>query len=146
MSFIQVKLDGDALTSWTNFKLSKWKEGGADVSWVVYKFDNPKEPKNIVLDQHGTGDFDTFLAALPDEESRYGLYNLKYKKGDGDREKICLLVWAPDASPVKSRMLIASNKDSVKGQLDGVAIEFQAAKKSEVSIAEWTEKALQQLK
>jgi cofilin len=143
---LAVKLDADALTTWNNFKLSKLKDGDKNVTWTIYKFDNPREPTAVVLDTKGTGDFDEFLAALPENDSRYGIYNLKYKKGDGDREKLCLLVWAPDAAPVKARMIIASNKDTVKGQLDGVAIEFQSSKKSDVTFAEWVEKAQQQLK
>ena len=143
---LNVKLTNEAASTWTNFKLGKWKEGDKQVSWFTLKFDNAREPTAVQVDISGTGDFDEFLAALPDNEARYGVFNLKYKKGDGDREKCALLVWAPDASPVKARMTIAANKDCTKGQLDGVAIEFQAAKKSEVVHTEWIDKASSTLK
>jgi len=71
---------------------------------------------------------------------------LQYKVGEGDRNKVALLVWGPDASPVKQRMLVASNKDSIKGQLQGVHIEFQGAKHADLDLESWTDQAKTALK
>eukprot|EP01126_Amoeba_proteus_P037498 TRINITY_DN386_c0_g1_i1.p1 TRINITY_DN386_c0_g1~~TRINITY_DN386_c0_g1_i1.p1 ORF type:complete len:147 (-),score=32.58 TRINITY_DN386_c0_g1_i1:59-499(-) len=145
---LQVQVDNDGMNAFKEFKQSKLRDGsGAQVTWVMYGFDNPREPKKVVLSASGTGDFNEFLAALPERDSRYALFNLRYQtKAGGDREKITLLVWAPDEAPVKARMLIASNKETVKTQLEGVAIEFQSSKKGDISLNEWVEKAQNTLK
>eukprot|EP01126_Amoeba_proteus_P037503 TRINITY_DN386_c0_g4_i1.p1 TRINITY_DN386_c0_g4~~TRINITY_DN386_c0_g4_i1.p1 ORF type:complete len:147 (-),score=22.66 TRINITY_DN386_c0_g4_i1:46-486(-) len=145
---LQVQVDNDGMNAFKEFKQSKLRDAsGALITWVMYGFDNPKEPKNVILKSSGSGDFAEFLAGLPDRDSRYALFNLRYQtKTGGDREKITLLVWAPDESPVKARMLIASNKETVKTQLEGVAIEFQSSKKGDISLAEWVEKAQTTLK
>jgi len=147
MAFLQLQLDGPANDSWQAFKLNKLKDdSGKPVQWLTFKFDNPKEPKAVQLDKQGSTGFDEFKASLPENESRYGIFNLTYKKGDGDRQKVALLVWAPDASPVKARMLIASNKDAFKTQLQGIHVEFQGATLSEIEHTAWVEQALSTLK
>eukprot|EP01126_Amoeba_proteus_P021530 TRINITY_DN2188_c0_g1_i3.p1 TRINITY_DN2188_c0_g1~~TRINITY_DN2188_c0_g1_i3.p1 ORF type:complete len:147 (-),score=33.26 TRINITY_DN2188_c0_g1_i3:42-482(-) len=145
---LQVQVDSDGITAFTQFKQSKLKDAsGAQVTWVLLAFDNPKEPKNVVISASGTGDFNEFVEALPERDARYGLFNMRYQtKTGGDRAKISFLVWAPDSSPVKARMLIASNKETVKTQLEGVAIEFQASKRADVVLSDWVDKALTTLK
>jgi len=146
-SYLNVPLESVAASTWQSFKLNKLKDAeGKQVQWLVFKFDSPKEPKNVLLDAQGSGSFADFVGALPETEARYGIYNLNYKKGDGDRQKVALLVWAPSAAHVKQRMLIASNKDAMKQQLQGIHIEFQAEHHSGLDFKEWIEQAQNTLK
>lgn len=53
-----------------------------------------------------------------------------------DNQTHCKLVfinWAPDVSPVKSKMMYASTKDFFKTKLNGISLEFQGSDIDEIS-------------
>merc|ERR1711862_37889 len=77
---------------------------------------------------------DDFCAELPDNECRYGIFDLEYSKdADGVRQKIIFVVWAPDTAKIKDKMLTASSKDALKKQLIGISTEIQATDRSEIA-------------
>jgi cofilin len=61
------------------------------------------------------------------------VYDFEYVNADGCQfKKICFLLWTPDSSSVKSKMMYASTKDFLKQLLPGIAIEQQATERGEV--------------
>merc|ERR1711975_155013 len=100
--------------------------------FVLFKMtDNMEE---VVVDaQGGAGDScDQFVSSLPQDDCRYAIYDFEYNQGEGQRNKILLVVWAPDSARIKSKMLYASTKDALKKKLVGIGTEIQATDLSEI--------------
>ena len=79
-------------------------------------------------------DWDEFIALLPENECKYAVYDFTYEKagGEGQRSKLCFIHWSPDTARIKSKMVSASSKETIKRALNGVGIEVQATDMSEV--------------
>lgn len=79
--------------------------------------------------------YDEFVAALPEDDCRYAIFDFNYEKspGEGQRSKICFFSWSPDTSKVKQKMLYASSKDALRKKLVGVGVEVQATDMGEIS-------------
>ncbi|KAF5828553.1 hypothetical protein DUNSADRAFT_17451, partial [Dunaliella salina] len=110
--------------------------------WVTYKIDDAGN--EVVVDQLGAcgSSFDQFVAALPENECRYAIYDFAYNNADTNKtqNKLVFLHWAPSGSTVKSKMMYASTKDLIKGFMDGVSTELQADTYDELSENEMCEK------
>ena len=86
---------------------------------------------------------------LPENDCRYAVYDFEFTKGDeGKRNKICfyayspspsvtlakiLYRWSPDTAPIKSKMVYASSKESIKRSFNGLGVEIQGTDYAEVS-------------
>jgi len=71
---------------------------------------------------------------LPDTDCRYIIYDVTWQTADGgERSKILFVLWSPDSAKIKSKMLYTSSKDAFKKALVGIAQDFQATDKSEIS-------------
>nr|BAU71337.1 actin-depolymerizing factor [Sarcocystis fayeri] len=79
------------------------------LSWIVFKI----QETEIVVEKEGKGDIKEFMAALPKDDCRFGVYDWG--------SKIQFVLWCPDSAPVKPRMTYASSKDALSKRLDGVA-------------------------
>lgn len=81
-----------------------------------------------------SSDWEEFTALLPENECKYAVYDFQYEKagGEGVRNKICFIHWSPDTAKIKSKMVSASSKETIKRALSGVGIEVQATDFSEV--------------
>ena len=77
--------------------------------------------------------YEEFLADLPANQCRYAVYDFDYDAGEGPRNKILFVVWAPDASKIREKMLFASSKDALRKKLVGIGAEIQATDFSEIS-------------
>ncbi|KAJ1567288.1 cofilin [Cladochytrium tenue] len=79
--------------------------------------------------------FEEFVAQMPAEEGRYGVYDFEYDMGsDGIRSKLIFFHWAPDSSPnIRSRMLYASSKLAIRQRLEGIYAEIQCTNPSELA-------------
>mmetsp|Transcript_2115 Transcript_2115/g.3020 ORF Transcript_2115/g.3020 Transcript_2115/m.3020 type:complete len:137 (+) Transcript_2115:29-439(+) len=81
----------------------------------------------VVLEKLGDAskDYKDFCGELPSDGCRYGFVDYQYKTKDGrDTSKMIFFVWAPDAAPIKSKMMITSRKDAVKKKLIGIGVEL----------------------
>ncbi|KAK3271555.1 hypothetical protein CYMTET_20103 [Cymbomonas tetramitiformis] len=96
-------------------------------SYLIFKL-NEEAGTVIVGEQGQKGDtFGDFVEALPDGDPRYAVFDYAYTNDDGCKfNKILFIMWAPEGSPLKNKMLYASSKDYFKQHLDGVALEIQA--------------------
>ena len=63
------------------------------------------------------------------------MYDFEFEKssGEGKRNKICFYAWSPDTAPVKSKMVYASSKDSLRRTFNGIGAEIQGTDFSEVA-------------
>ena len=102
--------------------------------WALWQID--EKGTTVVIADVGdpTSTYDQFLAALPEHDCRYGLFDYQYTAPDGNvMNKLVFLNWAPDTARVKAKMMYASTKDFFKGHLDGISAEFQASDLDEIS-------------
>merc|ERR1712098_419979 len=78
-----------------------------------------------------------FLAAVPENEPRYAVCDVKFETDDGrPQEKLVFFLWSPDSCGVRDKMLYASSKDALRKKLDGVHREIQANDRSELEYDE----------
>eukprot|EP00917_Polyrhabdina_sp_WS-2016_P018625 GHVP01040028.1.p1 GENE.GHVP01040028.1~~GHVP01040028.1.p1 ORF type:complete len:151 (-),score=29.85 GHVP01040028.1:307-759(-) len=79
--------------------------------------------------------YNEFADKLPKNDCRYIVYDFEFDRGnqEGMRNKISFIVWSPDTSPIRKKMLYAASKDAIRRSLDGIAVEVQATDEEEVS-------------
>ena len=103
--------------------------------YIIYKLN--EDNTSIVIEKkvESCEKYENFLGELPEDDCRYAVYDFEFEKspGEGIRNKICFIVWVPDTSKVRQKMLYASSKDAIRKKLAGVATEIQATDMSEVS-------------
>ncbi|KAI9276585.1 hypothetical protein BY458DRAFT_505419 [Sporodiniella umbellata] len=131
-----VNATDECITLFTELKLRK------KYKYIIYKLsDNNAE---IVADKAAeSGNYESFLEELPENEPRYAVYDFDYEKPEeGQRNKIVFYAWIPDTAKVRHKMLYASSKDALRRKLVGVAIEIQGTDASEVDYEAVLEKAL----
>jgi len=106
---------------------------GKTTKFIIFKINDDKTAIVVSKVSNDT-DYDSFLEELPDEDCRYAVYDFDYTKGDeGKRNKICFYAWSPDTANVKSKMVYASSKESIKRTFNGIGVEIQGTDKAEVS-------------
>jgi len=77
--------------------------------------------------------YSQFLKELPTDDCRYIAYYYEYSAGaDGERSKIVFIMWAPETSRIKSKMVYAGSKEVIKKALEGIQIGIEATDISEV--------------
>ncbi|KNA21242.1 hypothetical protein SOVF_045180 [Spinacia oleracea] len=106
-----------------------------DHRYVVFKIDEKK--KEVVVDKTGTPSesYDDFLAALPENDCRYAVYDYDFVTSDNcQKSKIFFFAWAPSTSRIRAKMLYATSKENFKHELDGVHYEIQATDPSEMDL------------
>jgi len=120
-----VPVEDRCIEVYNEMKLKKTKR------YVIYKIDNEK----IVIEAEGepTETYADFVAKLPSDEPRYAVVDFTFQTDDGrPQNKLLFVLWCPDDSNVKKKMVYASSKDNIKRKLVGVAKELQANDPSEV--------------
>ncbi|KAF8072728.1 Abca17 [Scenedesmus sp. PABB004] len=102
--------------------------------WLIFKVDD--SGRTVVPDKIGgqASSYNDFVCALPDGQCRYAVYDYEYRSPErGTFKKLVFLLWAPDDSGVKPKMMYASTKDFFKSFLEGIGAELQATEPSEIS-------------
>ncbi|EJC97825.1 actin cross-linking [Fomitiporia mediterranea MF3/22] len=86
--------------------------------------------------------YDEFVAKLPADEPRYGVFDFEFDKEDGSgrRNRIVFVNWAPDISGIKKKMVYSSSKEALRRGLVGVQVDIQATDHDEVSFENVLEK------
>ncbi|KAJ3072385.1 cofilin [Quaeritorhiza haematococci] len=107
-------------------------------AWIVYKIEDGKITPEEVYEKSNTSlstqqIYDKFISHMPKDEGRFGVYDLEYDSGsDGHRNKLLFFMWAPDTASIKSRMIYASSKISLRQKLDGIHSEVQCTDPAEL--------------
>jgi cofilin len=129
-------LSGISVTTQCVTLFEQLKSKGA-YKFLTFKID-PSGAK-VVPDQCGPANssFSDFTDALPESDCRYAVYDCEYVNADGCQfKKLIFVLWSPDNSQIKAKMMYASTKDFLKGLFPGIAIEQQATDISEVDAEE----------
>lgn len=59
------------------------------------------------------------MKSLPPKEPRMAVFDLEFTNNDGmNVSKLFFLYWLPDGTPLKIKLLYATNKESFKTSLD----------------------------
>ena len=96
------------------------------------------EADQVMVDTEGApaATYDDFVAALPENDCRYAVYDHEWTADDGcKKNKIAFMSWSPDTSKIRTKMVYASSKDSFKRALDGIQVEIQATDYSEADLS-----------
>ncbi|KAL1765312.1 cofilin-1 [Sigmodon hispidus] len=70
--------------------------------------------------------YTTFVKMLPDKDCCYALYDVTKETKESKKEDLVFIFWAPESTPLKSKMIYASFKDAIKKKLTGIKHELQA--------------------
>lgn len=107
---------------WNDMKL------GHKHRFITFKIEKDAE---IVVDATGPKDaaYDLFKKALPADDCRYGLLEVP------GTTKIVFVMWAPDTSPVKAKMIYASTRQVIQDKLSGHHKTLQASDLGDVDEA-----------
>jgi len=134
MSNTGVSVNSECVTRYNEFKLRKTNK------YIVFRLSD--DLREIIIDKTGEpgASYDEFLDQLPPNDCRYAVCNVDYNQADGERSKIVFFLWAPEGSKVKSKMLYAGTKDTIKKALQGINAEIQGTDKAEVQLNEVIEK------
>ncbi|KAK9897975.1 cofilin [Cystobasidium minutum MCA 4210] len=123
-----VGLDDECVEKFQELKLGK------KIKYIIYKLDNPSKPTKIVVGNSSESqEYDDFLEQFTDTECCYAVYDFQYNLGEGERNKICFFIWAPDTASIKQKMVYASSKDVLKRALVGLSADIQGTDASEIS-------------
>jgi len=101
--------------------------------YVLFKMS--PDLKHVVLEKTApsSASWEDFERDLPKDDCRYGIFDFEYEKDGGRREKIVFVVWCPETSSIKSKMLYTSTRDALKKKLVGIGTEVQATDASEIA-------------
>ncbi|XP_057205948.1 cofilin-1 [Triplophysa rosa] len=83
-----------------------------------------EEGKEILQGDEGDP-YLTFVKMLPSDDCRYALYDATYETKETKKEDLVFIFWAPENSPLKSKMIYASSKDAIKKKFTGIKHEWQ---------------------
>jgi len=137
----QTKVDPECIAKYNDeLKLGK------KLKFIIYKLND--KFNEVVIDKVSSSEgktpeevHDEFVAALPEEDCRYAVYDFEYDGGEGKRNKLFFVFWASDNAKVKSKMVYASSKESLRRGLAGIGQEIQATDFSEVDHKVFLEKS-----
>lgn len=106
---------------------------GKKYKFIIFTL-NETKTKVVVSETSTDTDYEAFVEKLPENDCRYAIYDFEYELGGGEgkRSKIVFYTWSPDNAPVRSKMIFASSKDSLRRALNGVASDIQGTDFSEV--------------
>jgi cofilin len=110
--------------------------------YIVYKLSD--DLKRLVVEKKATAmaSYADFLRELPDNDSRYAVYDFAYDAGDGTRSKILFLFWVPESAKIKAKIMYGATKNAFRMKLFGVGKEITAGDLSELALDKVTALAL----
>jgi len=131
-------------------KFNELKLGRGGPKYIIYKISD--DQKEIVVDEVGTeADYDTFREKLiakkeanGKDRPSYAIYDVEFELegGEGKRSKIAFITYInQDATGVKSRMVYASSRETLKNALNGIAMNWQANDPGELEWADLLKEA-----
>lgn len=77
-------------------------------------------------------DWDAFKKDLPESDCRYIVYDFAYEHQGATKQRVLFLLWSPEYSKVRSKMIYASSQEGVVTKLEGVQRQLQCTDAEEV--------------
>uniref|UniRef100_H2ZLE2 ADF-H domain-containing protein n=1 Tax=Ciona savignyi TaxID=51511 RepID=H2ZLE2_CIOSA len=114
-----IKVSDDAIAAYTSVSLKNTKGCRFNL--------NPKH--DLVILEEGSeicktspDPFKELIDGFPDDACRYAILDVSFSTEDRPGlQKLCLLMWSPDAAKIKDKMLTTSTKDALKAKFNTVA-------------------------
>eukprot|EP00188_Purpureofilum_apyrenoidigerum_P002431 Plantae.Rhodophyta-Purpureofilum_apyrenoidigerum.ctg25068.p1 GENE.Plantae.Rhodophyta-Purpureofilum_apyrenoidigerum.ctg25068~~Plantae.Rhodophyta-Purpureofilum_apyrenoidigerum.ctg25068.p1 ORF type:complete len:149 (+),score=31.14 Plantae.Rhodophyta-Purpureofilum_apyrenoidigerum.ctg25068:95-541(+) len=100
-----------------------------DLTEVVVDYTVPSKADGI----SGEDSYKEFLQSLPEADCRFIIYDFEYVSQDTKKNRVILILWSPESSKVKSKMMYASSKQAVLNELSGVQTPLQGTDFDEIS-------------
>ncbi|ORX34111.1 actin filament severing [Kockovaella imperatae] len=115
---------------------------GKKLTYIIYGLSDDKT-SIIVKNTSSDKDFEKFVSELPEADCVWAVYDYEFElsAGEGKRNKITFVAWAPDDAKIKSKMVFAASKDALRRRLDGIQLEIQATSLDEITSEALFEKA-----
>ena len=100
--------------------------------YIIFKITDDFEEIEVLKQGEKGSSYDDFMEELPENACRYAVYDYEFEDDGRKQSKILFVVWAPDSSKIKEKMLYASSKANFKKKLVGIGNEIQATELSEI--------------
>ncbi|GAA5917167.1 hypothetical protein JCM6882_003278 [Rhodosporidiobolus microsporus] len=115
---------------------------GKKTKFIIFKISD--DYKEFVVEKTSeSAEYDEFLNSFPELSPRFGVYDFEYEiPGEGKRNKICFISWAPDESKIKDKMIYASSREALRRAVVGIGAEIQGTDFDEVSYDQVLQKVL----
>eukprot|EP01121_Diplochlamys_sp_Union-15-3_P009153 TRINITY_DN2475_c0_g1_i1.p1 TRINITY_DN2475_c0_g1~~TRINITY_DN2475_c0_g1_i1.p1 ORF type:complete len:162 (-),score=34.67 TRINITY_DN2475_c0_g1_i1:46-474(-) len=123
-----VEINDKCIAEFNDFKLKKKHR------FIIFRVSD--DLKSVVIEKTAeiSKTYSDFIKELPKDDCRYAVFNFQYDQGaEGQRSKVIFLLWAPEGSKIKHKMVYAGTKDALKKALEGLQIEIQGTDLSEIS-------------
>ena len=131
-----VGVSDEFITKYQELKLGK------SLRYIVYKLNEDNTSVVVEKSAPASASYADFVKELPPNDCRYAVYDFEFNVEDGGkRNKIVFVLWAPDSSKIKPKMLYTSSKADLRKKLVGIATEIQATDASEIDYEAVLEKA-----
>eukprot|EP00122_Pirum_gemmata_P008449 Pgem_evm1s7787 len=122
-----VQVNQECVTAFSDLKL------GHKHRYFIMKINDSHTEVVVIKKAAPDATYDEFVAELKPGECCYAVYDLEFETDDGRKtNKICFVVWAPDDSKIKAKMITAASKEAVKRALTGISTEIQATSADEI--------------
>ena len=86
---------------------------------------------------HGGGsakdEWNNFTRTLPEDDCRFAVYDFSYEHQGAMKTRVLFLLWSPEYSRVKSKMIYASSQEGVTSKVSGIQRQIQATDPEEIS-------------
>lgn len=104
---------------------------------VVFKIND--DMTEVQVDQtYGPGEgspvaeWDQFRKTLPQADCRYIVYDFEFDHQGTRKTRLFFLLWSPEGSKVRSKMIYASSQEGVVNKLEGVQRQLQCTDDEEI--------------
>ncbi|PRP76932.1 hypothetical protein PROFUN_06210 [Planoprotostelium fungivorum] len=130
-----VGVSDEVVTKFQDLKLGK------SLRYIIYKLNETSTEVVVEKTAPASATYAEFQSSLPPNDCRYAVFDFEFSTPDGgSRNKIVFILWAPDGSKIKPKMLYTSSKADLRKKLVGIATEVQATDASEIDHASVLEK------
>jgi cofilin len=121
MALTGIKVADECVTAFNEMKQKKQSR------FVIFKIVNNEAVKVAHVSER-TATYDDFVAYLNQDKDDpfYAVFDFEMEAEGVTRGKLLLLSWIPDTAKVRSKMVYASTKESLKAKIDGGLMDIQA--------------------
>lgn len=80
-------------------------------------------------------EWDDFRKTLPKTDCRYIIYDFTFDYQGAQKNRLFFLLWSPEDSKVRSKMIYASSQEGVVNKLEGIQRQLQCTEDDELQYA-----------
>eukprot|EP00179_Madagascaria_erythrocladioides_P027586 CAMPEP_0198352964 /NCGR_PEP_ID=MMETSP1450-20131203/109417_1 /TAXON_ID=753684 ORGANISM="Madagascaria erythrocladiodes, Strain CCMP3234" /NCGR_SAMPLE_ID=MMETSP1450 /ASSEMBLY_ACC=CAM_ASM_001115 /LENGTH=148 /DNA_ID=CAMNT_0044059055 /DNA_START=82 /DNA_END=528 /DNA_ORIENTATION=+ len=73
-----------------------------------------------------------FAKSLPENDCRYCVYDFEYEMQGIKKNRVIFLLWSPEGSKVKSKMIYASSQEGCVNAMEGIQRQLQSCDDDEM--------------